>query len=159
AIPKTTPEETAEQREDAPPVERERPTLMDSAERRTDEDGPPAEPVEPATISDDEIFFPRPAVAESASPASADVPEFPAKAEPAQELLPTYSMDETTYSMDETSFRTAEVSFETDEVAEEHPEDVRPHREHFAEERVPEFEEMEDEPPRRRRSSRDERRG
>src|SRR5262249_13472085 len=38
AIPKTTPEETAEQREDAPPVERERPTFMDSAERRTDED-------------------------------------------------------------------------------------------------------------------------
>ena len=54
--PETHHERTEPER-DAPPFDDDRPRLMDSAERRTDEDDGPGAPVEPRRENDDDLLF------------------------------------------------------------------------------------------------------
>jgi ribonuclease E len=63
----------------------DRPRFMDSAERRTEEGGPGAEPLEPSsTYSDDDLFFPR----QAEEPAEAAHQHYPADEPPESEPEP-----------------------------------------------------------------------
>jgi ribonuclease E len=122
----------------------DRPRPMDSAERHTEEDSPPPDPVEPVEeASDADPFFPRPEPARTESfPSDTVDPELTGQAEPVGEMA-------------------ASPVPETDEAApgpEPHPQEEQPWPEEAAGENLTGWEEQNEPPPVRRRSRRDDRR-
>src|SRR5262249_30345643 len=136
--------EERERHEERPPEEPPRPRLMDSAERRTDEDEGEDEAADagPSAVSDDDIFFPRPG---DEPHQEREEPEQngaagEAEAEPVSDL----SFEESPPAPDY-----ADMEMEAEE--EPHTEEERhAEAEEMAEERLPEFDDEFGEEPRRR---------
>ncbi|MCI0459455.1 MAG: Rne/Rng family ribonuclease [Gemmataceae bacterium] len=134
--PETAAEPAASESEPEPPAPSPRPRVMDSAERRTEQEDAATAPLESASsYREEDLFFPR---SEPAPPKTvANV------AEPAPAVAPPLRFHEES----EPAGEPAEPELEPDDRAEE-----------LAEERFEEFDEEIDELP-RRRPPRDERRG
>ncbi len=136
---------TPPDQEPAPPGE-DRPRLMDSSERRTDENDPPLPPLEPRPapdVSDDELSFSRHRREESDRPAE------PAPADDADEIEPAPRVEAIEERFEEEeSFEDVESVEPAAAAADEFPAVETPVID-FDEDYEPDFEEAEDEPRRR----------